>query len=66
MSCFPLSITPRKEELNPDDALEATNKKFKKRFEFIEAHAKSTNQELRDMTLGEMEEIWKKAKIAKS
>ena len=52
----------RKEELNPDDALEATNKKFKKRFEYIEAHAKSTNQELRDMTLGAMEEIWKKAK----
>jgi XTP/dITP diphosphohydrolase len=56
----------RKEELNPDDALEATNKKFKERFQFIEAYAKSKNKDLRDMTLREMEDIWQKAKITKS
>lgn len=49
-------------DINPDDALEFTNKKFKQRFEAIEAHAKANNRQLKDMSLDEMEEVWQSAK----
>lgn len=49
-------------DINPDDALEFTNKKFKQRFEAIESHAKANNRQLKDMSLDEMEEIWQNAK----
>ena len=49
-------------KINPDDALELTNRKFKKRFEAIEAVAKSQGRNLKDMTLAEMDEIWNAAK----
>ena len=49
-------------KINPDDALEKTNKKFKYRFETIELYAKDNGKQLTDMTLGEMDEIWELAK----
>jgi XTP/dITP diphosphohydrolase len=49
-------------DINPDDALELTNRKFKQRFEAIEAFAKSKDRDIRDMSLNEMEEIWQQAK----
>jgi len=49
-------------KINPDDALESTNKKFKHRFECIEAEAKLQGKKLTDMTLEEMDLIWDKAK----
>ncbi len=49
-------------KINPDDALEATNKKFKFRFESIEAEAKLQGRNLSDMTLEEMDVIWNAAK----
>lgn len=48
--------------INPDDALEKTNTKFKKRFEYIEETAKNNKISLTQMTLEQMEEIWQKAK----
>ena len=49
-------------KINPDDALEATNRKFKYRFESIEKYALNNNIKLEDMTLSEMDEIWDQAK----
>lgn len=49
-------------EINPDDALELTNAKFKRRFEYIEDHAKLQNRSINELDLDEMEELWVKAK----
>ncbi|QCE40268.1 nucleoside triphosphate pyrophosphohydrolase [Psychroserpens sp. NJDZ02] len=49
--------------INPENALERTNKKFKKRFEYLEQKAKELNKDLKDMTLGEMDVFWEEAKI---
>lgn len=48
--------------IDPEAALERTNIKFKKRFEFIEKTAVDLNKNLNEMTLDEMDEIWNKAK----
>lgn len=48
--------------LNPDNALEYTNQKFIKRFTHIEQRASETGKSLKDMTLGEMDELWNEAK----
>ena len=49
-------------DVNPEDALERTNKKFIKRFQFLEAEAAKIGKPMVDMTLGEMEAIWQRAK----
>ncbi len=49
-------------KINPDDALEATNRKFKYRFESIEKYAADNSIKMEDMTLSEMDEIWDQAK----
>lgn len=59
---FALVNYARFEGINPDDALELTNRKFKKRFEYIELKAKEQGRNLKDMTLGEMDAIWNEAK----
>lgn len=51
--------------INPDDALEKTNIKFKKRFEYIEQKAKENNKNLKDMSLEEMDAFWNEAKKMK-
>ncbi|MBQ4820228.1 nucleoside triphosphate pyrophosphohydrolase [Aquimarina sp. MMG016] len=48
--------------VNPEDALERTNKKFIKRFQYLEQKAKGMNKNLRDMTLAEMDVFWEEAK----
>ena len=48
--------------LNPEDALEKTNKKFIKRFQYLETKAKALNKDLKDMTLAEMYVFWEEAK----
>lgn len=48
--------------LNPDTALELTNQKFIRRFNYIEAHSIKIGKPLKDMTLGEMDELWNEAK----
>lgn len=48
--------------INPENALERTNRKFIKRFNFIEAQAKESGRSLTDLTTGEMEALWNEAK----
>ena len=49
-------------KINPENALEKTNKKFTKRFQYLEEKAKSLNKSLSDMTLAEMDVFWEEAK----
>lgn len=48
--------------VNPENALEKTNKKFIRRFNYVEKRAKEMNKALKDMTLAEMDELWNEAK----
>ena len=48
--------------INPENALERTNKKFIKRFQFLEKKASESGKSLRDMTLAEMEVYWQESK----
>jgi len=50
-------------KVNPEDALERTNKKFIKRFQYLEEKAKENNKSLKDMTLAEMDVYWEEAKL---
>ena len=49
-------------DVNPETALERTNKKFINRFQFIEEKALLQGRSLKDMTLEEMDKIWNEAK----
>ena len=49
-------------KVDPESALERTNKKFIKRFQYLESKAKENNKDLRDMTLREMDVFWEEAK----
>ncbi len=51
-------------DINPENALERTNKKFIKRFQYLEGKAKDIGKELKDMTLAEMDVFWEEAKTA--
>jgi len=59
---FALVNYARHQGINPDDALEATNRKFKNRFEYIEQTAKENNWVLSDMGLEKMDKYWDEAK----
>ena len=48
--------------INPENALETTNKKFTKRFQYLESKAKILNKTLSEMTLAEMDVFWEEAK----
>ena len=48
--------------VNPENALERTNKKFINRFQYLESKAKETGKTLKDMTLREMDVYWEEAK----
>ncbi len=49
-------------DINPEEALERTNKKFIKRFQYLEAESARAGKKLSEMTLAEMDEYWEKAK----
>ena len=49
-------------KLNPDNALEKTNRKFINRFNYIEAHSIKMGKPLSEMTLEEMDRLWEEAK----
>ena len=51
-------------KLNPDNALEMTNRKFINRFNYIEAHSIKVGKPLKDMTLEEMDKLWNEAKAS--
>ena len=49
-------------KVNPMDALEVANKKFRSRFNYVEEKARENGRALVDMTLDEMNELWEQAK----
>ncbi|WP_431122428.1 nucleoside triphosphate pyrophosphohydrolase [Flagellimonas flava] len=49
-------------DINPENALERTNKKFIKRFQYLEQKAKESGKTLKEMTLDEMNVFWEEAK----
>ncbi len=49
-------------KVNPENALERTNKKFIGRFQFLESEAKKLNKSLHDMSLSEMDVFWNESK----
>ena len=59
---FSLINAARLYKLKPDNALEQTNLKFIKRFNYIEQKAKEQGKDLKDMSLAEMDELWNEAK----
>lgn len=50
-------------DINPENALECTNKKFIKRFQYLESKAKESGKSLKEMTLAEMDVHWNEAKL---
>ncbi len=59
---FSLVNAARLYHINPDNALERTNRKFITRFNYLEQRAHELGKSLNDMTLDEMEAIWQEAK----
>ena len=59
---FSLINAARLYHINPDNALERTNSKFIRRFNYLEDHTLKAGRKLTDMTLAEMDAIWEEAK----
>lgn len=51
-------------DVDPETALEKTNRKFKNRFQLMEKMAAEKNRQLKDMTLKEMDALWNQTKIS--
>ena len=51
--------------LNPEDALERTNKKFIFRFQYLETKSAADGKNLSEMSLKEMDKYWNEAKLLK-
>ena len=60
---FAMINAARLYKIRPDNALEKTNAKFIRRFNYIEQQAKEKGLSLKDMTLNEMEALWQEAKL---
>ncbi len=63
---FSLINAARLYKVNPDNALERTNQKFIRRFNYIEQESKKQGRNLKDMTLSEMDVLWEQAKKMES
>jgi XTP/dITP diphosphohydrolase len=59
---FAIVNAARFEKIVPENALQRTNNKFIRRFQYIEQKAKANNLDLKEMTLAEMDEFWNEAK----
>ncbi|MBP3343460.1 MAG: nucleoside triphosphate pyrophosphohydrolase [Bacteroidales bacterium] len=59
---FALINAARLYKMNPDTALESTNKKFRRRFTYLENETIRKGRSLKEMSLGEMDSIWDEAK----
>lgn len=59
---FSIINAARLYHINPDNALERTNQKFIRRFNYLEEHTLKEGKSLKDMTLGEMDALWEEAK----
>ena len=61
---FAIVNAARLYDIDPDTALERTNQKFIRRFNYIEDKSKEQKRELKDLTLDEMDKLWEEAKKA--
>ncbi len=61
---FSLINAARLYHINPDNALEYTNQKFIRRFNYIEESAKKKGITIKDLSLSEMDQLWEEAKVA--
>ncbi|MDE7386204.1 MAG: nucleoside triphosphate pyrophosphohydrolase [Muribaculaceae bacterium] len=59
---FSLVNASRLYKIHPDNALERTNKKFISRFEYVEQKVKESGRNIKDVTLGELDQLWNEAK----
>lgn len=59
---FSVINAARKYKVNPENALELTNRKFIARFNYIEQQATAAGRSIRDLSLDEMEALWQQAK----
>lgn len=63
---FSLVNAARLYGINPDSALEHTNRKFIRRFSHVEDRAKASGRNLTDLSLDEMDQLWNEAKASES
>lgn len=63
---FSLVNIARKLDIDPEDALQVSNKKFIKRFSYIEKSLKKQNKTLQETSLAEMDKLWKNSKNKES
>ena len=59
---FSLINAARKYDINPENALELTNQKFIRRFDYLEDHTLKSGRQLSGMSLEEMDQYWDEAK----
>lgn len=59
---FVITNIARKLNIDPEDALNRTNKKFIQRFQYIEKEIEKSGKNIKDVSLDQMEELWEKAK----
>ena len=59
---FSLVNVARLYKINPENALERTNQKFIRRFNYLESKSKADGRSLKDMDLSEMDRYWDEAK----
>ncbi len=59
---FSLINASRLYDINPENALEKTNRKFIRRFNYVERRAAESGRNIRSLTLAEMDELWNEAK----
>ena len=59
---FSLINAARLYKINPDNALEHTNQKFIRRFNYVEQQAKVQGRSIKELTLEEMDRLWDEAK----
>ncbi len=59
---FCLINASRLYDINPENALEKTNRKFIRRFNYVERRAAESGRNIRSLTLAEMDELWNEAK----
>ena len=59
---FSLVNAARLYGINPENALERTNRKFIKRFNYLESRTLAQGKDLKQMSLAEMDAIWEEAK----
>ena len=60
---FSLINAARLFHINPENALERTNQKFIRRFNYLEKQASRQGKNLKELTLGEMDKLWNEAKL---